>query len=307
MRLFRLVAAPQRRLARPWRWVLLALASVCTTTVRADAELMWAVVDWPPAFLLAKGQVPASVAELGDGQFDVLFKELAKRMPDFTHRPELVNSSRLWWKLGAGHALCAGPLRKSAERMEAAYFTPAVLLAPISLVVRASESASFVGADGRASLAEQIGKSGLRGGLEASRSYGVALDALLAGSQALPREASSRVGQVSELVAAGRYDYTLEYAYVVEYLQRIGRSKVELNSLPLKEAGEWETGYMACPRTPWGLVAIKAIDKAIRQASGAASFRDAYLRWLPPSVRKTRQAAMEAFYDARAQGGAQID
>jgi len=306
LRIFRQIANPQRRLACPWRWVLLALASVCTTTVRANAELMWAVVDWPPAFLLAKGQAPASVAELGDGQFDGLFKELAKRMPEFTHRPELVNSARLWWKLGAGQPLCAGPLRKSVERLEAAYFTPAVLLAPISLVVRASEAAAFVGADGRASLAEQSGKPGFRGGLEASRSYGVALDALLA-SQALPREASSRVGQVTELVAAGRYDYTLEYAYVVEYLQRTGRTKVELNSLPLKEAGEWEAGYMVYPRTPWGLAAITAIDKAIRQASSAASFRDAYLRWLPASVRKTRQAAMEAFYDARAQGGAQIE
>ncbi|MEJ5999281.1 hypothetical protein [Paucibacter soli] len=287
--------------------VALALAAICSTTVRADAELTWAVVDWPPAFLLPKGQVPASVAELGEGQFDALFKELAKRMPGYLHRPELVNSARLWRKLGSGHAICAGALRKSAERLESAYFTPAVLLAPVSLVVRTSEAGAYLGADGRASMAELNSKSGLRGGLEAARSYGAALDALLAGPQALPRDTTSRVGQLTELVAIGRYDFTLEYAHVVEYLQRTGRTKVELSSLPLKEADEWETGYMVCPRTPWGLAAVTAIDKAIRQACAAASFREAYLRWLPPSMRQPRQAAMDAFCDARAQGGVQIE
>lgn len=267
----------------------------------------WAVVDWPPAFLLPKGQVPTSIAELGEGQFDAVLKELAKRMPEFTHRLELVNSTRLWRKLADGQALCTGPLRKSSERLASAYFTPAVLLAPISLVVRTSEAGGFVGPDGRASMVELRDKPGRRGGLEAARSYGMALDALLAERQALPREATSRVGQVTELVAAGRFDYTLEYAYVVEYLQRVGRTKTALSSVPLKEAGEWEIGYMVCPRSPWGLAAITAIDQAIRQASHTASFREAYLRWLPQPLRRARQGATDAFYDARAQGGAQID
>lgn len=300
-------ALSSRTLSTRRSWLALALAAAWLGPARAQPEIRWAVVDWPPAFVLKPGKALASLDDLGDGQFDRLFQELAQRLPEFGHRPELVNSVRLWHFIGKGQALCAGPLRKSPERLQTAYFTPAVRLAPVSLVVRAAEAGRFAGADGRASLTDLRARSELRGRLEAARSYGAALDAALAGSSPLLRESTSRVGQMVEFVAAGRHDYTLEYAFVVEYLRRSGRIKTELSSLPLKEADDWEIGYMVCPRTPWGQAAITAIDQAIRQAATAASFREAYLRWLPPAMRQAQQGPMESFYDARAKGGPQIE
>jgi uncharacterized protein (TIGR02285 family) len=283
------------------------LAVSCLGSARAEPELRWAVVDWPPSFVLPQGKTPARFDDLGDGQFDRLFQELAQRLPEYAHRPELVNSARLWHFMGTGQALCAGPVRRSPERLQVAYLTPAVRLAPVSLVVRAAEAGSFMGADGRASIAELRARHELRGRLEAARSYGAALDLAVAASPPLPRESTARVGQLVEFVAVGRYDYALEYAHVVEYLRRSGRIKAELASLPLKEAEDWELGYMACPRTPWGHAAITAIDRAIRQAATAPAFREAYLRWLPPAVRQAQQGPMEQFYDARAKGGPQIE
>lgn len=296
---------------QPHRWcgVGLTLAALCLPQVRAEAaaELRWAVVDWPPAFLLPKGKAPQTMAELGDGQFDRLFKELAVRMPEFRHRPELVNSTRLWWAMAEGQPFCAGPLRKKPERLEVAYFTPAVRLAPISLVARREAVLALLEPDGRISLATLQAHAPLRGRLEAARSYGATIDALVAGPSGVPREPTSRVGQLTELVSAGREDYTLEYAFAVEYLRRQGRLRGELVTLPLKEAGDWETGYMVCPRTPWGLNAITAMDRAIRHAATSREFRDAYLRWLPAADRQAQQGPTDAFYKARAQGGPQIE
>lgn len=294
-----------RALLRPW--LAFALAAASLGSAQAQSEIRWAVVDWPPAFVLAPDKQPARIEDLGDGQFDRLFQEIAQRLPEFTHRPQLVNSARLWHFIGEGQTLCAGPLRKSPERLQLAYLTPAVRLAPVSLVVRTAQAEAVLGGNGRASIAELRARPELRGRLEAARSYGAALDAAVQGPNPMPRETTSRVGQTLEFVAAGRYDYTLEYAFVVEHLRRSGRLKGELSSLPLKEAGDWETGYIVCPRTPWGLEAITAIDRAIRLASTAPGFREAYLRWLPASMRQVQQAPMDAFYDARAKGGPQIE
>lgn len=292
-----------------WRhagWAL-ALGAACLSPAQAQTEIRWAVVDWPPAFVLTPGKKPERIEDLGDGQFDRLFQEIAQRLPEYRHRPELVNSARLWHFIDKGQALCAGPLRKSPERLQLGYFTPTVRLAPVSLVVRTAQAGELLGANGKVSITELRARPELRGRLESARSYGAALDAAVQGANPLPRETTARVGQTLEFVAAGRYDYTLEYAFVVEHLRRSGRLKSELSTLPLKEAGEWETGYIVCPRTPWGLEAITAIDRAIRQASSAPGFREAYLRWLPPAMRQAQQAPMDAFYDARAKGGPQIE
>ena len=302
---------PSGRSVFPAGWrqpgLAVALAVLGFGSAQAQSELRWAVVDWPPAFVLAPGKKPLRLEDLGEGQFDRLFQELAQRMPEYTHRPELVNSARLWHFIGEGQPLCAGPLRKSPERLQRAYFTPVLRLAPVSLVVRSAQADALVGADGRVSLATLRGHRELNGRLETARSYGASLDAALAGPNPVPRLATSRVGQMVEFVAAGRYDYTLEYAFVVEYLRQNGRIKTELRSLPLKEAEDWDMGYMVCPRTPWGHAAVTAIDRAIREAATASDFRDAYLRWLPAAQRQAQQGPTEAFYDARAKGGAQIE
>lgn len=67
------------------------------------------MVDWPPAFVFNQGRMPASFEDLGDGQFDHLFQELAQRLPEFAHRPERVNSVRLWHFMGEGLTLSAAP------------------------------------------------------------------------------------------------------------------------------------------------------------------------------------------------------
>lgn len=272
-----------------------------------QGDLRWGVVDWPPGFLIPPGKLPATIGDLGEGQFDRIVAELAQRMPQYSHRVEILNSTRMWHVLGEGQGLCSGPFRKTPDRLKSVYMTPVVRVVPLSLVVRADQAHEFVDATGSVSLVELLSKTRFRGRLEVARSYGASLDAMLNGAGGLPRDPAPRLGLLVELVAAGRIDFTLEYAYVAEYLRHSGRLHSAVTAIPLKEVSDWETAYMACPRTPWGLAAITAIDAAIRQASTTSSFREAYLRWLPPAVKASHKAATEMFYNARAQGGAQIE
>lgn len=274
---------------------------------QAQTEINWFVTDWPPLFIYAKGQPPARPADLGEGQIDRVMAELIARLPDYRHRFEPLNSRRLWRAIAEGQPLCTAAALKTPERSALAYFTPTLRVAPLMLVVRADRAEEFLAADGRASLAALHQRPDLRGRLEAERSYGPQLDPLLAGPLALPRDSTSRIGQVAEMVAAGRFDYTLDFAHTIEYLRRDGRLSEPLAALPLQEAGGWSLGYVACPRTPWGLAAITAIDQAIRQAAATRAYREAYARWLPEGLRSQQKAQMEAFFDARAKGGAQIE
>ncbi|MFO1251867.1 MAG: hypothetical protein U1E77_12250 [Inhella sp.] len=209
--------------------------------------------------------------------------------------------------MAEGQPCCAAASLKTPERLTQAYFTPVVRVAPISLVVRASRAAEFAGPDGQASLKQLKAQAQWHGRLETARSYGAALDALAAAAPALPRSPTARVGQFAEWVSAGRVDYTLEYANVIEYLRRDRRLREDLATLPLKEAGEAPVAHVVCPRTRWGLAAITAIDAAIRQAASSPDFRTAYARWLPANARAGYQQLADAFYDARAQGGPQIE
>lgn len=289
------------------RALRLVWAAWLPLVAHAQSELSWFVTDWPPLFIFAKGQPPSQPADLGEGQVDRVMAELIARLPAYQHRFEALNSRRLWRAMAEGRPLCSAAALKTPERIALAYFTPHLRVAPPVLVVRAKGAERYLGADGRASLKALLERPDLRGRLEVDRSYGSQLDPLLVGSRVLPRDSTSRIGQMAEMVAAGRVDYTLDFAHTIEYLRRQGRLREPLAALPLQEAGDWGLGYVACPRTPWGLAAITAIDLAIRQAAASRSYREAYIRWLPEPLRSQQQPQFEAFYDARALGGPQIE
>lgn len=270
-------------------------------------EVTWFIGDWPPVYILAKGQTPESVADLGDGQIDRVLAELIPRMPEFNHRFEQLNSRRLWRDIAAGRTLCTASAFRSPERLAVSYMSPAMMVAPLALVVRADRAESLASGSATVSLQALLRRPDFQGLLEVDRSYGPTLDALLAAGPPQKRESVSRLGQTTELVAAGRADFTLDFAHTVEYLRRGGSLRTPLTVLNIQETGDWSVGYVACTRNAWGAQVMQAVDRAIRQAAATRSYREAYSRWLPEALRKSSHALLEAFFDARARGAAQIE
>lgn len=278
---------------------LLAGWALMATAAEQRPAITWVIADWPPVTILKDGQPPETAAQLGEGMIDRVLVEIIRRLPQYEHRFQLSTTRRTWHSMELGEPVCHASAFFTPERERLAYFTPAMLLPPLALVLRA-ELAQQLSPQGQpVSLAHLLSRTDLTGRVEAGRSYGRQLDALI--GQRLIREPVSNTGQVSQLVSKGRIDYTLEYASTVEYWRRQGRLGQPVAALPLREAAEWGVAQIACTRNPWGHQAIAAIDAAIRAAALTRSYRDAVFGWnLAPPSEADRQK-VDHFFNERLQ------
>jgi uncharacterized protein (TIGR02285 family) len=280
------------------------LAALCCGWAAAQeppGQITWIMLDWPPLMVLQGEAAPATAAQLGAGIADRKLAELVSRLPQYRHGFQLSSRPRLWEAMRDGQNVCDVLAFKSQEREALAYFTPFLLVPPLSLVVRADAKPRITQGAGTVSLAMLMKKGEFSGGIEASRSYGPELDPLLsAGAGKLSREGGPRTGFMTQLLAVGRYDYTLEYPMVVEYMRQQQMLPQPLEVVPLKEAQNWAVSYVACTRNAWGKAVIQDIDAALRAAAMARPYREAMLPWLPAAYWQKNRARINAFYDERA-------
>lgn len=293
-------------------WLLLCAALAIAMPARAGpAGITWALVDWPPMFMFDPTHPPGRVEELGDGVADRAMAEIIVRLPGFEHRFEPVSRGRLWRALKGDSDVCYAAMLRTPEREKQYYLVPLLPLPPLSLVLRAellTRLTAETGSD-EISLAALLARGELRGGLEAQRSYGQQLDRQLAAAATpLPREGVAAPGQLTRLVALGRYDYTLEYPLTIEHMRRKGSlGQAELRMLPLSETREWPVAHVACTRSPAGREAALAIARAVSEAARERGLREAMLGWLPGPPRPSSRARLDAFFDGLARGVALIE
>lgn len=250
--------------------------------------------------VLKDHKAPATPTELGNGVADRTMVELIQRLGDYHHKFQLMNTQRLWESFENGENLCYAAAFKTPEREKVAYFSPAMVIPPIALVIRKSDRQRIVGASPDMALTELIRNPALKGQLETVRSYGPTVDKILAGAPTpIPRELVSTPGALVRLVELGRLDYTLDYPMVaLQYLASSAKTQT-LEAIALTEAQEWPVNYIACTRNAWGQTAIRAIDVAIRKAAKSQNYRDALMRWLPTDYANRHRAHLNAYFDQR--------
>lgn len=281
-------------------WIL--GAALCVPCAQASEErpvINWMVADWPPVMILKDGRAPAGPSDLGDGVVDRMLIDLTRRLPRYEHRFQLSTTRRTWHSMALGEPLCQASAFATPERERLAYFTPAILMPPVALVVR-RELAAQISPQGAAVDLQQIMlRPDLQGRLESSRSYGASLDALV--GQQIPREPVSNIGQMAQLVSKGRVDYTLEYAVTVEYWRRQGQLSQPLVALPLRVGGDWAVAQVACTRSPWGREVIAAVDGAVRAAAATRSYRDLVFSWQLGTASEADRQRVDQFFNERMQ------
>jgi uncharacterized protein (TIGR02285 family) len=186
-----------------------------------ERQITWVVMDWPPIMILLNEMAPTDPARLGAGIADRKMTEVINRLPQYKHSFQLFNHQRVWDAMQDGQNICDATAFKTPGHEALAYFTPFMLVPPITLVVRADMKQRITRGAPSISLAALQRNPEFSGRIEATRSYGPALDPLLSGAgDSLKAEWAPRIGFVTNMLALGHYDYALEYPLMVEYMRQ---------------------------------------------------------------------------------------
>lgn len=285
----------------------LLLAGVAAATAAPDAadSVVWAVSDWPPAYIIQHDWVPPAL--VGQGWADQLIGALEKQMPDLHHEQLIMNSERIEQEMQRGAHVCASTVILTPQRDKSRYYTDANFSEPRYLMVRKESVARLPLHGGAVSLPELLRDKRLKGLLASGRSYGPQLDPIIRShrdiGQIAERTTGDLGGTMMRMLLAGRMDYTIEYPSVLNYLSQVDPHFQELAALPIAEERQLGRSGISCPRTPWGRAMIARIDALMPALVASASYRTAHEKWLLDDERKALRQQIDDFYRLRSQAG----
>lgn len=237
---------------------------------------------------------------------DRMINWLSERLAGVEHRRVVANAKRSWMLIEAGEEVCHASAVRLPERERLAHFSPTWLMPPLQLVVLKARRAELpLAGAGHVDLPALLADARWRGVLVDGRSYGAQIDVQLAGprdSAALQRVTSGDFGSnILPMLLRGNADYAIEYPNALATLAQ-QRSDIEkLATLPIHGAADPVPSGVACPRTPWGLAAVRLIDRALGTPEGAAMLREGLMAQMPADTRRQYRAQLDGFFQRRSQ------
>ena len=234
------------------------------------------------------------------------------------HEVLIANVKRSWRMIEAGDRACHLGVLRTPEREAVAYFIDTHLVPPHQLIARRAVLPKLArNAAGEVELERVWTEKQLRGAVVAGRSYGRALDAMLA--KRPPGVVDEYTtpdfgGNMLSMIAIGRADYTIEYDFVLASQQEQralssaqagsttsaaapGRiSTADLVSVPIAGYSDPVVSGIACPKTAWGRRAIEHLERVLGSATGRQFLRDEFLSHLSVDAKARYGARVDAFY-----------
>lgn len=276
--------------------MLLCLLACTAVLAAAHAEPKVERITW-----LASDNSAFATGADANGITGRLIAYLEKTWPGVKQDMLIANTKRSWQMIENGQPVCRANVVRTPERERVAYFINTQLTPPPQLIVRRDLLTRLPRtAGGEVPLPQLLADTRLRGALIDGRSYGTVVDELLArrlSSTGLtfysPRDFGARVLQMLSLERA---DWTIDYDMALV----MAGSPRDLVSVPIQGASELVMAGVACPRSDWGLAAIRGIDRALGTPRGAATLRQGLMRWVTPETQAHYAAQFEAFYRERA-------
>ncbi|ANH69724.1 hypothetical protein [Mitsuaria sp. 7] len=241
------------------------------------------------------------------------------------HEVLIANVKRSWRMVEDGEQACHLGVLRTPEREAVAYFFDTHLIPPHQLMVRRDALAKLPRhTDGDADLEKIWAEKQLRGAIVAGRSYGRALDALLARRPpgAIEEYTTSDFGgNMLSMIAIGRADYTIEFDFVLANQQELratvaagsaggasGNAKVstaDLVSVPIEGFSSPVISGIACPRNAWGKRTIEQVERVLSTPQARQFMRDEFISHLSPEAQARYGSRIDAFYFyAKPAGGA---
>ncbi|WP_143074005.1 TIGR02285 family protein [Roseateles sp. YR242] len=235
-----------------------------------------------------------------NGVTDRVVRYLSVWWPGVTHEIVVANAKRSWQMIESGQQVCRANMVRTPEREKVAYFINTQLTPPSQLVVRRDKLTRLPRtSSGEVLLPPLLADTSLRGALVDGRSYGTAVDEMIAkrpaGSSVTLYSPRDFGGRLLQMVSLDRADYSIEPDMA---LVMMGEPK-DLVTVPIRGASDPVMAGIACPRTPWGLAAIRGIDRAFGRPEGAASLRQGLMHWLTPETQAHYAKEFDQFYRER--------
>ncbi|WP_431259937.1 hypothetical protein ACQ86G_07135 [Roseateles chitinivorans] len=229
------------------------------------------------------------------------------------HEVLIANVKRSWRMVEDGEPACHLGVLRTPEREAVAYFFDTHLIPPHQLMVRRSALPKLPRfTDGDADLEKIWAEKQLRGAIVAGRSYGRALDALLARRPAGVIDeytTSDFGGNMLSMIAIGRADYTIEFDFVLANQQELraaaaagnasGKGKVstaDLVSVPIEGFSSPVISGIACPRNAWGKRTIEQVERVLSTPQARQFMRDEFISHLSPEAQARYGPRIDAFY-----------
>jgi uncharacterized protein (TIGR02285 family) len=276
--------------------LLLLCASVANAAQPQAPQVTWNMSPWP-------GLINVRDERPGDGIIVELLQQIVQRLPEYRHDFRLNNLTRGLEQLKREPLGCFLPTFPTPERDRHGYYVGLFVAMPHQLVVRTADLQRFAAGNGEVSLRTLLRDKRLRGGLVRDRSYGPILDPLLHDPAALPQlqriQTSSAGSNLYGMLEHHRIDYLLDYAEVVQYVQRQQGIAQGLSLLPLAEANSPYLSGIYCSRNAEGAELVRRIDQIARQPEVIELFRAAQKAYMPARTLAHYQPWLDRFFAER--------
>jgi uncharacterized protein (TIGR02285 family) len=265
-------------------WALFGLGSAPSFAEERPA-ILWMLTNAAPK-VIPDGPLK------GTGYAEQQAAYLAKRLPQFDHRVEIVTATRLWHEMQAGKGICSIDIAELPERENWALFTRSATSAPsYSLLVlreRVGEFAPFRGTDGTIDLERLGAGTQLTGLYAAGRHYTPQINAFIdSPTRKTSLLSTSASTNIFEMVASRRGDFAFGAMTEMNYFNASNAALADprkrrppLAMLTIKGAGEPIHGHIACTRDPLGRQMIQTLDRLFDDPANWNDFIAPQRHWL---------------------------
>lgn len=227
------------------------------------------------------------------GTFDLVRAVLEKQLGDYEHRQVIAPFPRIFHEIKNGSNWCFVGGSKSVEREQFALFSvPAIITLPHKVIVRKDALGRF--GKGPVSLEKLLNTPTLRTSTLRERSINPVVDALL--RRYPPEQHHSDFNESIRMLLAGRLDFLVETAVVVDYFTKQSGHAGELVELDISEYSAPSYFHVMCPKNPWGSGVIESVNKVLRAERGSVAYRSLMEKWSnPQEAAQMRRAYLAGF------------
>ncbi len=250
---------------------------------RALPEIDWQLYGLPPLYILEGQAQGLGVLDRG------LRVQVLPRLTGYRHRTTEVPIKRLESTLRSQPNACAFGLFKNASREAYMVFSKPFLsqIPPGVIVLRSGMERlkPFLDARGQLKLRSALESNELSLGYADSRSYGAAVDGLLAELRGHAKlqavSATTPARNLMQMTQLGRLDLALMLPYEPRHLEITeGLDVKNLRFLRVAEQPRELQGYAACAKGPLGEAVIQRLNEVLARADVQAALYGYYEQWL---------------------------